>query len=599
MEIRRRLPDPRWAPIAVVYLLASRLIFHHFPLLSKTQIPFSPTADQAQQVWFLGWVAYAVRHLQDPFFSTAMNFPHGINLLVNTAAPLLGILFSPLTWLAGPLATYVILLELGLALSALSAAAVARRLGAGWWEALFVGALYGFSARQLTSGISHVFLGFNVILPWVVLASVRLFQGRWSSRRFGLVAGALICVDYFISTERAGIELMMLAVVAVCDLVVHRREVVSRARFLAESFAWLAGTVVVVLGYPVWFMLRGPGSIRGTPHLLRLTPSTSLSQFVRPGPYALLRVFGTQPGPTVTPGDRWVGIAYLGWPLLVLVTLGVIRHWRDPLVRIGVVVAVVFATLSLGPSIALPLTNVRLWGPEWILQRLPVLQDIVPTRYTQVVVIVVALIAAASLRGTLHDRDARRWPPWATGTLAALCVVTLLPSHGVSAANTGTPAWMSSATARTELPSGSVVLSYPYPVVIYNTPLIDQAESGLWYRLIGGQAIVPDKDGLNRNVLPLRPRVVFDALYRATQADPSAPVRGFDFHVGPLPPLDDVTRQAFIDFVRTNHVDEVLWQKRGAHPKLALAYLRAAFGRGRIFDHGRIRVWRVSPLGTT
>ena len=58
--------------------------------------------DPAQQVWFTAWPAWAIAHLHSPFFSGAVNVPHGANLLSNTSGTLVGVVLAPVTWLAGP-----------------------------------------------------------------------------------------------------------------------------------------------------------------------------------------------------------------------------------------------------------------------------------------------------------------------------------------------------------------------------------------------------------------------------------------------------------------------------------------------------------------
>jgi hypothetical protein len=522
-----------------------------------------------------------------------MNYPAGINLLVNTSAPLLAALFSPLTWLAGPLASYVLLLELGLALSALSATIVARRLGFGWWGSFLVGSIYGFAANHMTTANSHVFLAFDVVMPWVVFSAVRLLQGSWTARRFGLTAGALICVDFFISTERALIELLVLAAVAVGDLLLHRTTWRARARSLLVAYGWMAGLLVVVLGAPAWYALFGPQSIRGAPRTPSNLPAASLGGLFKPGPYALVAPFGREPESVLAPGDPWVGESYLGLPLLLLGVVAVVRYWRHQIVRGAAALVVVFLVLALGPRITIPFTHVRVRGPEFVLEHLSVLKEIQPSRFMGIVVLLLSLLAATALKGLDLRRVQFRVRTGAAHVLAGLCLLALLPNQGVMAAATTTPAWMSSAAAHAQLPDGSVVLSYPYPIEIFDTPILDQSESGLWYLLIGGQGIVPDATGQNHNVLPLKPTIVFNALFRATQPDPTAPVTGFSFRLGPLPPLDHRTAEDFMRFAKDHDVDEVLWRNFGSNPGLALQYLQLAFGPGRSFDSGQVRIWHL------
>ena len=61
--------------------------------------------DTSLFTWFLEWPAYAIAHGLNPFYSTAMHVPSGVNLLANTSVVAIGVLLAPVTWLFGPVAT--------------------------------------------------------------------------------------------------------------------------------------------------------------------------------------------------------------------------------------------------------------------------------------------------------------------------------------------------------------------------------------------------------------------------------------------------------------------------------------------------------------
>ncbi len=101
--------------------------------------------DTSLFTWFLEWPAYAISHGLNPFYSTAMHVPVGVNLLANTSVVAIGVLLAPVTWLFGPVATLNVALTLAPALSALSMFVLLRRWVT-WTPAAFVGGLlYGFS----------------------------------------------------------------------------------------------------------------------------------------------------------------------------------------------------------------------------------------------------------------------------------------------------------------------------------------------------------------------------------------------------------------------------------------------------------------------
>lgn len=582
----------RWLLIALSYFVAARALYWNFGWLPTTKIPFSPTGDQVQQVWFLGWLAHAVSHLQNPFFTTSLNFPHGVNLVTNTSSPLLGVLFAPLTWLAGPLATYLALLQLGFALSALSAAVCARRLGANWWASWFVGGVFSFSAIRLVEGTIHVFLAVDVVLPWILFCAIRFWQGRYSARRFGVSVGVLLAADFLISTERVGIEVLILGLVAVLDVVQSRS--MARLRAVATGYLTAAVVMLVVLAVPLWYFFFGPQSINGVPHTHVAWGNVSLAQIVQPGPYAWWAPFGRATTAEGLLQGAWNNTGYLGPPLVVLAVVGVIRRRHDALVRGVALVTFIIGVLSLGRSIRLTWVHLSVWSPARLLSVVPGLKDILPFRYGEVVVLGVAWLASQCLSDVTAVTPARRTAyRWVVTILAVATTLSLVPNQILPAGDTGTTPWLATASARASLPEGSAVLTYPYAVTLFNTPMLDQAQSGLWYQLIGGQAIAPGPHGHNVGVRPLEPRVVFDALFRSSQANPRAPLPGFAFAVGPLPPLNATTAAAFRQFVAINHVDEVFWRQWGYHPSLALAYLDGAFGTPTCHAAHTVCVWRT------
>ena len=83
--------------------------------------------DPALFMWFLEWPAYALAHGHNPFYSTAMFHPGGINLLSNTSVLAIGVPLAPVTWLFGPVATLNVAQTLAPVLSALSTFWLLRR----------------------------------------------------------------------------------------------------------------------------------------------------------------------------------------------------------------------------------------------------------------------------------------------------------------------------------------------------------------------------------------------------------------------------------------------------------------------------------------
>ena len=74
--------------------------------------------DQQAFEWYFGAAAHNLTSLANPLFSDLQNFPAGVNLMANAAVLGLGIPLAPLTLLAGPSVTFLVVELLGLALTA-------------------------------------------------------------------------------------------------------------------------------------------------------------------------------------------------------------------------------------------------------------------------------------------------------------------------------------------------------------------------------------------------------------------------------------------------------------------------------------------------
>jgi hypothetical protein len=593
-----------WLLIALSYFVGAIALYWHFPLISHNRIPLGPVGDQVQEVWFLAWPAHAISHLQNPFFTTALNNPAGVNMVTNTTMLGLGVLFAPITWIFGPLATYVFLLQLGFFATALSAAVCARRLGATWWGSWIAGAVFGFCAHRLIEGLVHPFMSFAALVPWIFYIAIRFAQGKVAPRRFAIILGTLMIGEFLISVERFSLDAIALGVIFLADVVVHRSTWLTRLKYLLWGYGPAAFGALIVLAVPLWYFAFGPQSISGVPHQRVAWWTVDFKTLFQPGAYAWFAPFGRSVTQLRVLEGPWDNANYIGVPLLLLALVGVWRSRRDNVGRGATGLALFFGLLSFGRTITIPLLHWHLASPYRLIAHIPVLKDGLPERYMDITVLAVAWLCAEALRPRTAQSHAasisRRITPFSllVAAIALLSVVSLIPRDSVPAADTAATPWLSSAEAKQQLPMNSVVLSYPYPYVIFNTAMLDQADSGLWYQLIGGQAIVPRPNGTNRGVWPLSPPEVFDVFYRAASQDLNARVTNLPFRVRALPPLNAHTMSAFHVFVKRNHVDEIFFRQWGYHPEVALRYLTAAFGPGSSFDNGTIRIWHVGASST-
>ena len=194
--------EPAWWAGAG-YVLLSLVLWWHVWTGHPTSTTTCGCGDSSLFQWFLAWPAHAIAHGLDPWYSTALFYPHGINLLSNTAVVAIGTVLAPVTWLFGPIATFNVALGLAPVLSALAMFFLLRRWVSWSPAAFFGGLLYGFSPFiliGLTDG--HLMLSMAPVPPLLVLCLDELLaRQRRNPVAVGVLLATLVCVQFFIGTE--------------------------------------------------------------------------------------------------------------------------------------------------------------------------------------------------------------------------------------------------------------------------------------------------------------------------------------------------------------------------------------------------------------
>jgi hypothetical protein len=368
---------------AVYYLLAALAV-----TLWLWRDPASRTVagnanDADQFAWFFRYDATAIAHLRLPaLVTTAMNAPHGVNVMWNTFMLLPGVLLAPVTLLFGPQSALTLFMTAGFAGSATAMFAVLRRWDASTACAALGGAVYGFSPALVHSAIGHYDLQFAVFPPLIIDVGLRLALGRVNAVRGGLWLGLLVTAQLFI-TEEALLGTAIAGVVLAAVVVVSRpRAVAAKLRTLAAGLG-LAGCVVgVIAGYPLWVQFFGPLHQGGSP----FTPDffkNDLSTFVVPSSYLLFHTTSSATEALRYQGHLPEYLGYLGWPLLITGAAALAGFWRRLPVRAAGVAWVVLGVFSLGGTLLFgghEHATIKL--PWYWLQGLPVLNAALPDRFS-------------------------------------------------------------------------------------------------------------------------------------------------------------------------------------------------------------------------
>ncbi len=428
------------------------------------------SSDQALFEWLLAFGGHAVSHGDNPLYTYLINVPDGVNLAVNTSITVYAVVFAPLTYLIGPPATFLVILTLNLAATAVAWYwLLSRHLVRSPLAAAVGGLFIGFSPGMVSHANAHL----NWTAGWLVPLLVwRLFAlrrpGHWL--RDGVILGVLVAISFSIAAEGLFFTALALGLfVAVWALHPANR---AQARAVLPSFLrGLAVTAVVagvLLAYPLWLHFAGPQRFHGTGFdpVIHSEDIAAYAAFPR-------RSLAGEAGlrTTLAPNPTEEN-SFFGWPLLVLTLCCFVLLWRraDPHRRATLwalgVLAVVFTVLSFGPVAKVDGRRTDLPMPFDLLGQLPVVNAALPARLALVVTPVIGVLLAYAI-DQLRQRPPRRAAAvaWTLGFVAAL--LPLFPTPLLTIEREPIPRFITSGAWREYVSPGGTLTPAPLALDVY------------------------------------------------------------------------------------------------------------------------------------
>jgi hypothetical protein len=466
--------------------------------------------DDGLFLWFLRWVPYAIAHGQNPLVSDYLDYPAGINLMWNTSLPLVGLVLAPVTLLFGPAVSYNLLSILAPSLSAWCAAIAIRRYVRAPAAVLLGGLLYGFSFLH-AQGHLQVTLAFLPPLMFLALDEILVRQKRPAGQMGGAL-GLLGALQLLIGEELLATAAVVAALGTCLLVALFPGRASARRAYALRAFATAAATFVLVAAVPLAVQFLGPQRVVGTIQPQNVYVN-DLAAFVVPTGAQLLA-----PAEALHVSDRFTGDpsewdAYLGLPLIVLLSYICARCWRSRVVRLAALLLILLALLSMGPLVhvgghvtAVPVAIVALVFPllrhalparvmmyalfvAWLgLSLLPVLTNILPARLMLYGFLLTGLLLAVWVDSLM--RAAGRWRRAAAGLALLAALVPLLPRLPVPVSAVRVPPFFITAAVQ-QVPQGSVALIAPYAHAGHATAMTWQAYADMRFRMPEGYAVVP------------------------------------------------------------------------------------------------------------
>src|SRR5215469_597483 len=283
------------------------------------------TRDAGVYVWDFWWMAHAVEHLANPWYTRSIVAPTGAQLGYHALMPLEGVAMMPVTVLFGPSASYNLLSILMPGLMCYAAYRVARLWLPTQTGAVFAGAFFGLSTIMAWHAWYQLNLAAGaVFLPLALEAAVRLRRrpGRRQAVILGLIVGASLLTD-----QESFVLVLIVVLAALVPWLVSRA---WRDRALAAATA--AVVALLVAGPQIAAMVAQTRSGGAT-----IPAGTVATDYVYSGA-GFPSIFGVSPR-AVRLGLTWLkpisyhghtldGVPTFGLALSVLAVVGLVVSWR-------------------------------------------------------------------------------------------------------------------------------------------------------------------------------------------------------------------------------------------------------------------------------
>lgn len=363
--------------------------------LSPGSALLGEAGDNYQHAWFLWHFATAVSHLQNPFYTRLIFYPHRVNLAWSTTDPLAGLIALPFSLLLGPVFSYNVSLILQLALAAFFARLLCLEICGTEIAALIGGICFGFSPPLLAQALGHLSLVTAFPIPLYVLALDRILRKKDPTWRDGFLLGMALFLTALAHYNYTVFCILLTPVVIAVDLMFQGASLWKR---IWAPLAWGAVTFFVAFS-PFLAMLLGNRA-----DLPQSRPSGHLEQFsgdvfgfiVPSWDHVVLGRLARNLNPNLFVAG-YEGTVYIGLVILLLASLGLWKGWSlRPLWTVrAITVAVLFYLLSLGPHLRVWGYQLAVPGPAFLFYRLRFAQFVsAPARFSIVTMLFLSALCS-------------------------------------------------------------------------------------------------------------------------------------------------------------------------------------------------------------
>ncbi|RAO10019.1 Guanine nucleotide-binding protein G(s) subunit alpha isoform XLas [Micromonospora noduli] len=470
-----------------LFLLAALWVTSRIWLDPSGRVASLYTGDPAQVQFFLAHSVRVVLHGEYPFYTEQFNYPDGVNLMANTAVLALGIPMVPVTLLFGPAVSFVVLVTLGLAGTAMAwYLMLSRHLVRTPLAAAVGGWFCGFSPAMLSHASWHPNIISQFLLPFIVWRVLVLTRSGKPVRDGALLA-LLVTAQAFINEEILLFTALACGVFLLAVLAQEPARWQAAWRPLGVGVVTCALLAGALLAYPLYVQFAGPMAYHGLSDAVK-DYGNDIAAFFAPGSPTL---GGNQRANINLAPNYSEENAFFGWSLSMLAIGIVVWLRRELIVRALAVTGVFFAVLSLGERVSW-WDRELITGPWQWLVHLPLLDAVVPTRFGLITSVVIGLLLALAVERAWALRPADRRTVHvltAAGLAFALLPIAPMPLRMVS--RPPVPDFITADRWRAYVGPDQTLVPIPVPSMGNTHGMRWAAATNLDFKIPGGYFLAP------------------------------------------------------------------------------------------------------------
>jgi len=372
----------------IFYLIVSYLLFAYsigFSLTTRYIGKFSH--DQIQYIWTLNWWPYAIGNHINPFFSTYIWHPYGTDLSIAPASvPGASFIALPITLIFGSVVSYNILIILGNALSAFFTFLIIKYLTQSFTAGIIAGLLFGFSTYQFVQMV-HLHTELTFLIPLIGYLFLLFWEKKIQSIAFILLVGLCLTLQYLFAIEIFVTLTLFIGISCIIFILVYPEHFKKFIHFLMYVSGAYTLCAILLLPFLYTAFKNGipirpfnPAALFSIDPLNFIIPTTVT--YIGANAFAQL---------STTFGSNFETSGYLGIPAIAIIIIYTVKYWHEKMTRFLFFTLLSFMILTLGPKLHIA-GHSTLTLPEYFINKLPVINQLLPARLTVYVFFVASLL---------------------------------------------------------------------------------------------------------------------------------------------------------------------------------------------------------------